>query len=859
MGIYRTKLKQMLKSTGFSELMPVIEYSEEDKLFICDGPAIGCMLICTPSAGSNDEIRNSLSNLYKLDFPAGTSIQASLVSTPDIENSLFGYNAIRGGRMLNSDQEQCEALANTIHNFYRKGTREPINESGFRFRSMEFWFTVKVPIKAAVPTDKECDAFNELIRQVMSMLTAFGPSRANEFDYKRRMNVLLNMYDKDGWRNKAHHEDKEQRSLPIRELLLNPGKRVEVKTSGLSIKDGNDEESQFIKSMSITEMPEHLIYGQMLNLVGDWELGHTGLYEPFMLTLNIVYPDQITERKALNKNRAFITNQARGAIIQYLDKLRFQKRDYDMINRELDQEGSKLIQYSMQIVIFSETEKKAADFSEVIKGYYSRLNVKLVHDSHFTLPFVLGALPFGMDEVYVEYSKRFNKGTSKAAVFLTPHMGSWTGNTAYPAFMLASRFGQVVNIDFFNSPTNYNIYCAATSGSGKSFFTGYLVNSMLGSGIHKHANPYKSDVNPNDGAQVFIIDVGRSYEGLAAQYEHSKFLVFGKEFKYSMNPFPSITEFDGKEGQANMLRAIIKTMASPSGDISDLQNAEILAVLTTVWRDKGNQGTITDVANECLNHPDDEMKRIGKQLRPFCEGGIYGDFFGNKYPPVDYNSRLIVCELEELKSDIHLQVVVLMSVMVAIQHAMYLTGSDRRKMLIIDEGWEYLKEDGNKASMMQFFAEFLETAWRRLRKTNGSGALVTQSVMDGYGSAAGRAIINNSAWLLLMKQNLEAVDRLESEKMYAGSKSDFSLIRSLRTVKPNPGITEEAFSEVFVRYEGQKQVCRLYTDRKLQLILTTNPDEKAIRKSYMDRGMTLVEATEAMYRDELEAANRKAG
>jgi conjugal transfer ATP-binding protein TraC len=308
-----------------------------------------------------------------------------------------------------------------------------------------------------------------------------------------------------------------------------------------------------------------------------------------------------------------------------------------------------------------------------------------------------------------------------------------------------------------------------------------------------------------------------------------------------------------------MLRAIIKTMASPSGNISDLQNAEILAVLTTVWRQKGNEATITDVANECLLHPDDEMKRIGKQLKPFCEGGLYGDFFGNKYPPVDYNSRLIVCELEELKSDIHLQVVVLMSVMVAIQHAMYLTGSDRRKMLIIDEGWEYLKEDGNKASMMQFFAEFLETAWRRLRKTNGSGALVTQSVMDGYGSAAGRAIINNSAWLLLMKQNLEAVDRLESEKMYAGSKSDFSLIRSLRTVKPNPGITEEAFSEVFVRYEGQKQVCRLYTDRKLQLILTTNPDEKAIRKSYMDRGMTLVEATEAMYRDEIASAQRKAG
>lgn len=851
MGVYKSRLKQMLKHDGFSELMPVVEYWDEDQIFILDGPAIGSMLICVPTAGCNDEIRNSLTNLYKMDFPAGTTIQASLVCTPDIEDSLFGYRAIRGDRMLNSDQEQCEALAKTIHDFYRDGTVNQINESGFRFRNFEFWFTVKMPIKEALPSAKEILAFNDHMKQVTSMLSAFAPFKANEFDYKRRMNVLMNMYDNDGWRHKAMHEDKEYKNLPLRDLVLNPGKKVDIKNTGISIKGEGGEEVQFIKTMSITEMPEQLIYGQMLNLVGDWEQGHTGLYEPFMLTLNVVYPDQLKAKNALSKERAFITNQARGMLIQYLDKLRFQKRDYDMINRELDQEASRIINYSLQVVTFSKNEASANEFAERIKGMYSRLNVKIVKDDYFALPFLLGSLPFGIDEVYVNYSKRFSKATSKAAVFLTPHMSSWKGNTAYPAFMMASRFGQVVNIDFFASPTNYNIYCAATSGAGKSFFTGYLVNSMLGSGIYKHPTPDKIEVSPNDGSQVFIIDVGRSYEGLAAQYDHSKFLVFGRDFKFSLNPFPSITDFDGKEGQANMLRAIIKTMASPSGDITDFQNSEILEVLGQVWREKAQQASITDVSQTCLNHKDPEMQRIGQQLKPFCEGGVYGDFFSNKYPPVDYNSRLIVCELEELKSDIHLQVVVLMSIMVAIQYAMYLTGSDRRKMLIIDEGWEYLKEDSGKASMMSFFAEFLETAWRRLRKTNGCGALVTQSVMDGYGSAAGRAIINNSAWLLLMKQNSEAVDRLESEKMYSGSRSDFQLIRSLRTVKPRPGVSDEAFSECFVRYEGQKQVCRLYTDRKLQLILTTNPEEKAIRQSYIDRGMSLVEATEAMYRDEL--------
>lgn len=866
-SLHTRRLRNMLKHDSFGQLMSVLEFWDEDEIFITEGPAIGAMLICTPTAGCNDDIRNSLSNLYKIDFPANTTIQASLVSTPDIKDSLHGFNAVRYNRMMNEDQELCEALSETIHNYFDEGSKNPINDSGFKFSNKEFWFTVKVPIKQAVPTEKEIDIFNDNLRQVISMLSMFAPHRANEFDFKRRMNVLMNMYDQDGWSTKAKHEDIESRAIPLRDMILNPGKTLNVMQNGLSIKDQSGDETQFIKQMSIIDMPEQMIYGQMLNLVGDWENGHTGLYEPFMLTLNIVYPDQIAAKSALSKRRGFITNQARGPIIQYLDKLRFQKRDYDAVNRELDQEGSKLVSYSMQVSIFSRNQKEAEAFSERMRGYYSRLNVKLIPDNNFALPFFLGNLPFGMDKTYVEHSCRFNQTTSKAMVFLTPHMASWSGNTPYPMMMMASRLGQVVNIDFFSSPTNYNAFVAATSGAGKSFAIGYITNLMLGSGIHQYSDPTsvktknrKRDAKyhiPDDGAQVFIIDVGRSYEGLAAQYSGAQFLVFGSEFKYSLNPFPAITDFHGKEGQANMLRAIIKTMASPSGKISDYQNAEILAVLDTVWQAKGNNATITDVSNECIAHKELEMQRIGQQLKPFCEGGPYGDFFSNKYPSVDFTSRLVVCELEELKSDPHLQVVVLMTVMMSIQHCMYLTGTKRRKTLVIDEGWEYLKDDGNKESMMSFFAEFLETAWRRLRKTNGSGILVTQSVMDGYGSPAGRAIINNSAWLLLMKQNSEAVDRLEEEKMYSGTKADFNMIRSLRTVKPIPGIKDEAFSEVFVRYEGQKQVCRLYTDRKMQLILTTTPHEKEKRKTYMDQGMSLVEATEAMYQDEMKVKSSR--
>lgn len=854
MSLYSNKIKKMLQHEPFHQLMPVVEYLPESKVFILEEPAIAALIICQPSAGCNDEIRNSFNTIYKSEYPEGATIQAQLVSTPDIEDSLFGYRAVRGNRMMNSDREQCEALSGTIHDFFRKGSHEPINSTGFKFRNFEFWFTIKYPIKSAVPTKREIDELNEMVSNTFSRLSMFSPIIATERDYYRRMKVLLNMFDEDGWRSKPMHSEKDFRTKPLSQLLLAPGKRVEIDKEGVSFRDHLDQEVMFAKPLSVMEMPENMFYGQMLNMVGDWQQGAGGLFDPFILSLNIVMPNQTKAKTSFFKKRTFITNQAQGALLKFVDKLGFQKADYDAIDRELSQDNAKIIQYSMQLTVFSKTKLNATKFAERVIGFYSRLNIKVMPDNHFALPFFLASMPFGLHKIFIQYSQRFQTGTSTLATFLTPHMASWKGNTAYSTFMMSSRLGQVVNLDFYNTSTNYNIYCAATSGAGKSFFTGYLVNNLLGTGIYKHPNPdlKNAELNsPNDGSQVFIVDVGRSYEGLAAQYENARFLVFGRDFKYSMNPFPNVVDMYGQDGEANMIRTILKAMACPSGIVTDLQNAELLSVLQQVWSEKGNSATVTDVANICLAHPEEEMVRFGKQLKPFTEDGVYGPFFSNKYPPVNYDSRLIVCELEELKSDPHLQVVVLMSLVVSIQKQMYLTGTDKRKLLIVDEGWQYLKDEGSEAAILRFFAEFLETGWRRFRKVGGAGALVTQSVMDAYESSAGRAIIANSSWLLLMRQNDEAIDKLESEKAYAGSPSDFSLLRSLKTVRPKPGISDEAYSEVFIRFEGQKQVCRLYTDRKLQLILTTQPEEKAKRQRYIDSGMTMVQAIDQMYDDEI--------
>lgn len=853
MGILKNIKEKLTKRDRFSQLFSVVEYWDEDELFLLDEPALGVLIVCQPSAGANDKIRGGLDTIFKTPYPENSVIQTSLVSMPDIENVLHGYDCVRRGRFLGPDAEQVNVLANSIRDFYRNGAEKNINDNGYRFKNFEYWVSFKMPIKKAIPSEKELKSFKKHVKMMVKQLSYLSPFIANEDEYRRRMNVLFNMYGDASWKGKPQFADKKAATQPINELILEQGKYIETTPGGLQVFNQYGKKSQFIKPMSVTEYPETLHYGRMLEVLGDWRDGSSILSEHFILTLSVIYPNQSEAMSSFSKRKGFLRSQASGEMLQKLDKLKFQRRDFDMMQREMDQEKSLLVSFGMQMTIFAETENKANDFAEEANAIFKNIDLKLTPDPFYAVPMVLSSLPFGVDDVVARNSFRFNQGTTKLMTFLTPHMAGWKGNTATPSILLGTRAGQVVSIDFFETNSNYNVYCAATSGAGKSFFVGFLTNAMLGVGVERQQD--RNFTEPyNDGSQVFIVDVGRSYEGVASQYKDAQFITFDDNFHYSLNPFASVDSWIGKDGAAKLVHSIILTMAFPDGKVTNLQVAGLHEVLAKVWSEHQNKASVDIVAEACIATGEPEVQLIGKCLKPFCRGGIYGRYFDNQKEAIRFDGRLIVCELEELKSDPHLQVTALMSLIMNIQYQMYIAddGTSRRKMFILDEAWEYLKEDGSdSANMMRFFTAFLETGWRRFRKYGASGALVTQSVMDAYDSSAGKAIIANSAWMLLMKQNPEQVTRLESEKAFSGSKTDIELLKSLDTRTPKPGLTDEAYSEVLIKHGTSSQVCRLYTDRKFQLILTTKKEEKVERQKLIDQGYSMEEAIDIMIKKEM--------
>ena len=735
---------RLLKQSRVAELFSVVEYWDEDGIFVFDDNSIGVFMVMHPTSGSNNRTMTGLQNFYKEVYPEKTAVQWSLVSSPDLENMLWGYNDIRGGRSSSEDRDKVEVMAKAGHDFVREGAIEDINQAGYRFRNYEIWLSIRIKIKKALPTEQEITAFTKQVHRLKATLSDFHPRIGDEFDLKRRMNVMLNMYAKRaGWKGNADHLDKCQIDDELRGLFLERGHSIEPYEEGVKCFDDEGKMYQVMRSMTVRQFPDATYYGNVIGLVGQWLDGNIVLNEHYILTLQVFYPNV---KKAINKfnaGRAVVNNQARGSVLQWLDKLRFQKNDFLKVNREIDQEKSQIVEYAMQVVSICKTEKDSENFFQKISSLYERSGFILRTDRNFALPLILGAMPFGLDEAFKDFSYRFAHATTKGMLYITPHIAGWKGNTARPVMILGDRMGQAVSLDFFASNNNYNIYCAATSGAGKSFFVNTLVNSMLGAGIQRRSEDSKSRRFYNDGAQIFIVDVGRSYKKQAAMYKDAQFLEFGNMAQYSLNPFASITDIE-EDNQLNMLRSLIMVMAAPSGKLTDEQSAILFEILKQVWDENGSNALIDHVQEKCLSWPVDVMHPIGRQLGPFCKGGPYEKFFDHTYPPIEFGRRLMVFELEEVKGDKHLQLCVLMCIIMGIQRKIYLSQQEkdsRRRMFILDEAWEFLKEDKGD-SMLKYFGEFIEAGWRRFRKYGASGCLATQSVNDGYVSEVGLSLIH---------------------------------------------------------------------------------------------------------------------
>jgi conjugal transfer ATP-binding protein TraC len=369
-----------------------------------------------------------------------------------------------------------------------------------------------------------------------------------------------------------------------------------------------------------------------------------------------------------------------------------------------------------------------------------------------------------------------------------------------------------MSVSLHDSQTNKNAIISATSGSGKSFMANELLLSYM-----------------SEGAQVWVIDAGKSYKKLCDVMK-GDFLQFDEASRVCLNPFALIQDYREDE---DSIVSLVQNMASASNQLDDFQIAGLKKILAREWDLHHNDMNLDGIAEACKQDEDRRIKDIGEQLFPFTSAGSYGRYF-NGANTIDFQNDFTVLELDELNGRRHLRQVVLLQLIYQIQQQVFLGERSRKKIILIDEAWDLLKEGQ--------IASFMESAYRKFRKYNGCCIIATQSINDLYTNPTGVAIAENSATKFLLGQNGEAIESIKATKRLAMSDGCYDLLKTVHTMA---GV----YSEIFIHSERGLGVGRLIVSEFQKILYSTTPEDVAAVQRYLDNGMSMYEAIQHVLSD----------
>jgi len=248
---------------------------------------------------------------------------------------------------------------------------------------------------------------------------------------------------------------------------------------------------------------------------------------------------------------------------------------------------------------------------------------------------------------------------------------------------------------------------------------------------------------------------------------------------------------------------------------------------------------VTHIRDKMRQVEDRRFKDFADQLGTFCRGGIYSSFLEGKNE-FNIKKEFIVVEFKGIENHPDIRDPIIMLLIYHINQLMYMSGNRKNKIqIILDEAHRFL---GKNPRM----DDFIEQAYRRARKYNGSIILATQGFDDIYNaksgglSKAGSVIINNSSWKLLMKQTETSINMLINSEVFNFNNIDKEILRSIVTVKGE-------YSELFmITPEEYKLPYRLIMGMFFYYLTTTDPKDKAKIDQLVENGMTLAKAIETL-------------
>lgn len=787
-----------------STLFPVIAYAPDEFCFLMTDRNLGFGFVCQPlCGGANEQMQERVNSFLGQEYPANTVLQFMLFRSPDVQQLLTKMQDLHHhlddpltGPIL---QQRLQFLQQATRERLVTTTRKGTFDNGL-VNDLQLIITCKVPLANQQPSERELAQLATLRSKVEASLHTLelAPQSMTAQRYLRLMHSLLNWGDNAAWRYQA---DDWQTDRALYQQLLDPDVAIDIGERGLQLGQ------QQVKILSAKKLPSQFFFGDALSYITDLRGGELRIGENYLVTVNLLFPDAESLKVGIERRRAFAVNQAYGPLLKFVPILADKKQGFDVLYDSMNQ-GFKPIKLSYSLVLFAPSEQRVEAAAISAINFWKERKFHLMEDRFVTLPLLLNSLPLCSEPDAINDLFRYKTLTTQQAAVLLPLFGEWKGSGTFHV-ALTSRNGQLMSLSLHDSDTNKNAVIAAEAGSGKSFLTNELILSYL-----------------SEGAQIWVVDAGRSYKQLC-EVIGGDFIHFAEDNAICLNPFERIVNYEEDE---DAIVSLVSNMASAKGLLNEWQLASLRKNMSQLWQEQGRQLTVDAIAERCLASSDQRLRDVGTQLHVFTSAGSYGHYFSQSNS-IHFNNRLTVLELDELQGRKQLRQVILLQLIYQIQQEVYLGERDRKKIVIIDEAWDLLREGE--------VATFIEHAYRKFRKYGGSVIIATQSVNDLYENPVGRAVAENSANLYLLGQTPEAIESVKNSGRLTLSEGGFELLRSVHTL---PGI----YSEIFIKARHGIGVGRLIVGDFQKLLYSTDPNDVHAINTLIKQGLSLPEAIQTL-------------
>ena len=766
------------------------------------GVYLGAMWVGEPMTGLGAAELRSFQSILAGSFPAGSIMQLALLASPDIDDTVFRYLH----RKIDATHPVLIELVNRQADLVRNGANDPVvKSSGVLLCKKRLIVTLKCPFPKPVP--RNIIDFDEQASKLESSLHSVGLRvyKAGASEYLMICRLITHIYDKPDRR----YDD----SLSLNEQIYYAADEVVVHADHLQFNTGSNESKNFyVNALSPKFLPKDFSLGLMNHVIGDPRGVVNQIRNPYFLVCTLYYPDQLTKKAAIDKKAGWINHQLfGGSAAKFLPGLSLKKDSFDVLQNEIITNSAVLVEASLTLWIYGHTLADVRSLNEDVRIYWASLGFEMRTDK-LILDVLLGqSLPMNAAASSSVGLFRTHTLTSSQIAQFLPIISEWRGHIN-PSVLLTTRRGEVGGFDLYESNTDKNCVLIAASGSGKSFVTQRIITDYLA-----------------EGAKVWVIDSGRSYQKLAAAVGGT-FMEFSPTSEICLNPFTSFLPERGGDGkdlneELDLLAALIERMAAQRNLLGDGEVETLKRAIRQTYIEHQGYTTIQNIADWLLAQNENAMAQdLALRLDSFSYGQYSKYFNGNAN--VNMSNDFVVLELDDLKSQRQLQQVVLLQLVAQITNEMYTT-SGRKKILIIDEAWDLLDDPVMSRAM--------EAAYRKARKYEGSIITVTQGLADLYKSESGQSMLNNATWRIILQQKNEAIDAVKNAGQLELDGYSYEMLKTLTMV---PG----SHSEMMIIGNGCCGVFRLTVDRFTQVMYSTSGAERNQVLRDIDNGIDVIES-----------------